>query len=172
MNNQLNKWIFAAVLMTLPWVGAQAEDYKLGVVNVQALLEKALEISGVPGNLEREFSPRDKKLVAQQAEIQTMEDKLERDTAVMSDEGRRKLERDIQSEKRDLKRASTEFREDVNIRKNELLAKIQKNVMAVIKVVAKDEKFDMIFGEGVVFGAARVDVTKSILGRYREMYGK
>ena len=46
----------------------------------------------------------------------------------MSESERKKLERDIVSGRRDLKRDQDEFREDVNFRFNEERAKIQKIV--------------------------------------------
>ena len=58
----------------------------------------------------------------------------------MSESERRKLERDIVSRKRDIKREQEEFREDLNIRRNESFDKLRRRVYEVIVDIAKKEK--------------------------------
>ena len=59
---------------------------------------------------------------------------LARDSAVMSEAERQKVERDLLGRKRDLRRAQDDFREDLNVRRNEeigkLLAVVQKTIEA------------------------------------------
>ncbi len=66
-----------------------------------------------------------------------MEEKLNKDGAIMSEQERTKLERDIINAKRDLKRSHDEFREDLNFRRNEEMTKIQKKIAEVIQKFAK-----------------------------------
>jgi len=68
-----------------------------------------------------------------------LEDKLTRDGAVMSESERTKLERDILSKRRDMKRTQDEFRDDLNIRRNEVLAKLQKDMYQAVVSLAKDK---------------------------------
>ena len=51
-------------------------DLKIGFVNIPAVLEKAPQAEKAKKRLEQKFSPRDKQLVAQQKEIQSMEEKM------------------------------------------------------------------------------------------------
>ena len=74
-----------------------------------------------------------------------------------------KLERDILSMRRDLKRSQEEFRDDLNIRRNEVLAKLQREIFDAIVDFAKDKKYDLILGQGVVYSSDRVDITDDIL---------
>lgn len=151
--------VWAAMVLSAPlW----AEEVKIGFVNVARVLEKAPQAEQAKKKLEQEFSPRDKRLVAQQKELKKLEEKLARDAAVMSDSERSKIEREILSKGRELQRSQEEFREDFNIRRNEELAKLQKQVFEAIKALAKEEKFDLILTDGVVFASDKVDVTEKI----------
>jgi outer membrane protein len=96
-----------------------------------------------------------------------MEDKIARDGAVMSESERSKSERELLNQKRDLKRSQDEFREDLNIRRNELLAKLQKELNDTIVALAKEENFDLVLFEGVVFASDRIDITDAVLERLR-----
>ena len=100
-------------------------DLKIGFVNIPAVLEKAPQAEKAKKRLEEKFSPRDKQLVAQGKEIQTMEEKLAKDAATMSESVRSKLESDILGKKRDAKRSQQEFSEDLrgeNALRNKVLA--------------------------------------------------
>ena len=56
-----------------------------------------------------------------------MEDRLKRDGDIMSDEERRKFERDIVNQQREIKRAAEEFNEDFNLRRNEEYQKLTRS---------------------------------------------
>lgn len=137
-------------------------ELKIGFVNVAKVLEKAPQAEKAKKRLEKEFSPRDKHLVSQGKEIKKLEEKLSRDAAVMSESERRRLEKDIVAKKRDAKRSQQEFKEDFNMRRNEELTKLQRRIMEAIKALAKDEKFDLLLTDGVIFASQQVDVTNQV----------
>ncbi len=141
-----------------------AENYKIGVVNAVKVLESAPQAALAKKRLEKEFSARDKKLVATQKSIKQKEDKLSKEGAIMSDPERKKLERDTLSARRELKRDQDEFRDDLNFRRNEEFGKIQSKIVQAIQKIAKNEKYDLIIGEGVIFASPKVDITNKVIG--------
>jgi outer membrane protein len=138
-------------------------EMKVGFVDTAKLMESAPQVKAAQSNIEAEFAPREKELVELQRKIRAQEDRLARDTAVMSEAENSKLERDILSMRRDLKRSQEEFRDDLNIRRNEVLAKLQREIFDAIVDFAKDKKYDLILGQGVVYSSDRVDITDDIL---------
>jgi outer membrane protein len=76
---------------------------------------------------------------------------------------RRDKERELLALKRDLRRATQEFREDYNMRRNEELASLQKIVQQVIVEIAKQENYDLIIHEGTVYASSSVDITAKVL---------
>ncbi len=149
-------------LMLLLVANVSYAELKIGFVNVAKVLEKAPQAEKAKKRLEKEFSPRDKHLVSQGKEIKKLEEKLSRDAAVMSESERRRLEKDIIAKKRDAKRSQQEFKEDFNMRRNEELTKLQRRIMEAIKALAKDEKFDLLLTDGVIFASQQVDVTNQV----------
>ena len=141
-----------------------AEDtYKLGAVNAIRVLEQSPQAAIARKLIEKEFSPRDKELVAGQKKLKDLEDKFNKDSAIMSEQERLKLERDIISKKRDLKRKQDEFREDLNFRRNEEFAKIQKRIVQAIQQVAKDNNYDVVLSEGVIYASSKVDISGMVI---------
>lgn len=137
-------------------------DLKVGVVNIAAVLEKAPQAEKAKKRLEQEFKPRDNKLVSQQKEIQGLQEKLKKDAAVMGESQRNKLENQLQDKIRDAKRAQQEFSEDFNARRNDELGKLQKRIVESIKAIAKDQEFDLILTDGVIYSSPQMDITSQL----------
>jgi len=153
------------ILVTLFLIPSVAlSDTKIGFVNIAKLMEDAPQVKSATKKMEGEFAPREKELVALQKEIKTLEDKLARDGAMMSESERGKKERDIISMQRELKRAQEEFREDLNIRRNEEMGTLQRKLFDAVVAVAKEQKFDLIV-ESAVYASDKVDVTNEVLKR-------
>ena len=137
-------------------------DLKIGFVNIPAVLEKAPQAEKAKKRLEQKFSPRDKQLVAQGKEIQSMEEKLTKNASVMSDSEKAKLENDIQNKKRDAKRSQQEFSEDFNASRNEELGKLQRRIVEAVRGIAKDEDYDLLLTDGVIYAKDQFDITAQV----------
>ncbi len=147
---------------------AQAADYRIGVVNAAKILEAAPQAEAARKALEKEFAPKDRELVAAQKELKKLQDKLNKDSAIMSETNRKKLERKIVSQRRELKRRQEEFRDDLNFRRNEEFSKIQRQIVKAIQDIAKEEKYDLVVGEGVIYASDRINLTKKIIERLKK----
>lgn len=72
--------------------------------------------------------------------------------------------------KRDVKRIREEFTEDFNFRRNEEIGKLQKLVSETILSLAKENKYDIILNESVIYASEQVDITANVLKRLRKLY--
>ncbi len=160
---KLSLSLFILLFTGLYIQSVSAEDYKLGAVNALRVLEQSPQAEKARQTIEKEFSPRDKELVAKQKQLKSLEDKLAKDSAIMSESERTKLERDIINQKRDLKREQDEFREDFNFRRNEEFAKIQKDILNAIQKVAKENNYDVVLSDGVIYASPKVDISELVI---------
>jgi len=152
----------ALSLLLMSFAGVSHADLKIGFVNVAKVLEKAPQAAKAKSRLETEFSPRDKALASQVKEIKSLEERLNRDSAVMGEEERRRLEKDIVDKKRDAARAQQEFQEDFNMRRNEELGNLQKRIVEAVRALAKEESFDLLLTDGVIYANDEIDVTARV----------
>ena len=146
------------------WNTAYAE-LKIGFVNPVKVMETAPQVESANRRLEQEFAPRKNSLVGLQDDIKRMEERLTKDSAIMSEAEHRQASRDLLSRKRDWKRQQDEFLEDYNIRRNEELDKLQKRIIEVIQMIAREQDYDFILSDGVVWASDRVDITPQVLRR-------
>jgi outer membrane protein len=147
---------------------AQSADIKIAFVNSSTLLEQAPQADIAKKKLEKEFAPREKEVRDAQQTAQALETKLNRDGVTMSDSDRSKQEQELNRQLRDLQRMQSNFRDDLNLRKNEELGKLQRVVLAAIKDVAKTKGYDLVLAEGVVYAAPQVDITSDVLAKLKQ----
>ena len=163
--------IAAVLLMPLP-LSAQSE-LKIGFVNYSKILEQAPQAQAASGRLEEEFEPRSAELRQMQSEVRKLEDALAVPTTDIDDARReqmRQMEADLLNRQRELKRSQTVFQEDLNIRRNEELNKLEALVEQVIAQMAEEEAFDLILTERAIIAASeRVDTTARVLERLSQL---
>jgi outer membrane protein len=159
--------VSAVVLMTV-FSAPQAAEYKIGFVEVARILAQAPQIAAIRDKLKKEFSRRDEELLAQGKEIKALSDQLSKDGKVMSESEAARLEKDILARRRKLKNAQTAFQEDLNLRQNEELQKIRKQIAEIIQTIAKDGGYDLVLESGVVFASDRANITDQILDRMKK----
>jgi len=154
--------ILAALLLMVPATQALA-DLKVGYVNAVRVIEEAPQGVAALKKLETEFNQRDKELVALQNRIRQLDDELRKNVPAQKEADRRAREREALTLKRELKRATAEFREDYNQRRNEELAMLQQVVRKAILDIAKQEKYDLVLHEGTVYASDSIDITEKVL---------
>jgi outer membrane protein len=144
---------------------AAGAEPKIGVVNVAKLLDESPQARSAMQALQDEFAPRQKEILKQQDELKGREDKAQRDGDVMGDVEKRNLDRELRDAQRELSRKQNEYVEDLNIRRNEELGRLQKALMQEVEAFAKSQGYDLILGDGVLYAAGAVDVTAQVLQR-------
>lgn len=146
-----------------------AAEIKIGYVNAVKVIEQAPQGEAALKKLQAEFGPRDKKLVDMQQEIKKKEEDLDRNALVMKDSDKQEKASELIALKRELRRATQDFREDYNMRRNEELAALQKIVKQVIVEIAKADNYDLIVHEGTIYASSRIDITDKVLEQLKKL---
>lgn len=153
--------IIALSLLQISGMAAAAE-YKIGFVNTERVFREAAPAQKAQKKLEKEFATRDQELQKMAKQAKDLQAYLEREGVTISDTERRNKERDLANLNRDFQRMQREFREDLNLRRNEELSAVQERANKAIIAIAESEKFDLILQEAV-YASHRIDVTEKVL---------
>ena len=144
-------------------ITASAVEYKIGFVNTERLFREATPAKRAQQKIEKEFATRDAEIQKLGTQVRDLQAVLDKDGATMAEGERRNKERDLANQSRDLQRMQREFREDLNLRRNEELAGIQERANKVIQQIAESEKYDLILQETVVYASQRIDITDKVI---------
>ncbi len=140
-----------------------AEGIKVGFINFNRLISESPQGAKAMGALQEEFAPRQREVVALQSQLQERQEQIQRDLEVMGPEERRNAERDLRRDERELARSAQELQEDSNLRRNEALGKLQREVLREVQTYAAEQGFDLIVSEGVAYASPEIDITEPVL---------
>ena len=151
----------AAALMLAASV-AGAADIKIGFVDVERIRRESAPAERASKQLEKEFAPRAQELQRREAQVKSLQGQLEKDVMTMSEGERRSKEQELSRLSVDLQRLQREYREDLNMRRNQELGTLFERADRVIKQIADAENFDLILQEAV-FRSPRIDITERVI---------
>jgi len=163
MNKQLAKAVIGASLIFAFAMPASAQEVKIGVVSLQAVVERAPQTKAVMDALREEFAPREREIVAKQKEIEDLQAKVQKDLAVMGETERRNAEKNLRDLGREFERMRTEYQEDSNLRQNEEFGVLQRSVLKEVQDYAEVQGYDLIVGDGVLYVSSTVNITEDVL---------
>ena len=150
------------LLLAFAAAAAVAQDMKIGFVDVERIRRESAPAERASKQLEKEFAPRAQELQRREAQVKTLQGQLEKDAMTMSESERRGKEQELSRMSVDFQRLQREYREDLNMRRNQELATLFERADRVIKQIADAEKFDLILQEAV-FRSPRIDITERVL---------
>jgi outer membrane protein len=154
----------------LPLQAAQAQ-VKIGVVNVQRLLQEAPQAQAASAALETEFATRKRDLQTMERDLKAKDDKLQKDGATMAEADRRNQEKVLRDGQREYARKQNEFMEDLNVRRNEALGQLQRTVLQEVQIYAKSAGLDVVVADAL-FASPSVDITNQVLTALQSKGGK
>ena len=154
-------FLLAAGLLSAS-VSAQSVETRIGFVSTERLFREAAPAVRALKKLEKEFAPRDQELQKLAKQAKDLQTQMEKDGLTMPETERRNKEAELGRLNRDLQRLQREFREDLNLRKNEELAQVLERANKVIQEIAEKEKYDLILQEAV-YRSPRIDITEKVL---------
>lgn len=161
--NKFSKYLVVALITMGAATTVVAGDYKIGVVNSLQLMEQSPQANAMMAKLKKEFDPENRQIIDMQKKLKASQDRLTKDSAIMSEAERSKLEESIVNQRRLLKRKTDQFNDDYTFRRNEEVSKIQKQLIKAVQEVAHAQKFDIVLSDGVIFASPKVNITQTVI---------
>jgi outer membrane protein len=136
---------------------------KFGFVHTERILRDSVPAQRAQKQIEAEFQKRDRELAGIADQLKRMQEELEKNAMTLSETQRRAKEREFGELNREFQRKQREFREDLNQRRNEELAQVVEQANRIIRMIAEQEKFDIIFQEMPAYVSPRIDITDKVI---------
>jgi len=157
------KKILKALILFLIAFSINAEELKIGIVDVNKILKDAPQTLSANKKLEKEFSSRTEKLKTKIKKLEADGKKFQKESLTLSDDQREKAERGLQQRRIDIQRDERELREDMDLRRREEIGDLQEKINLTIDKMAADQNFDLILYQGIAFASSKVDITDNVI---------
>lgn len=150
----------------MPGWAAQAA-VRIGVVDMQEVLNKSQKGMTVKQRLDQERAGRQKDLDAKQQEVMKLQAEFQKEAPLLSEQAKREKSEAIQRKTRDAVRVAEDENRDFDKRVREAELEISREIVGVIQEYGKDQGYTLILERStVIFGAPAVDITSEIIKRY------
>ena len=137
---------------------------KSAFINSKVLLEQSPQAIAANSELQQQFGEREQSLRELAQSIQEMEKTYKSDSAVMSDEQKKKAEDNIIQNKRRFQFEQQSLKEDLQTKQRELLQQVQVSIKSVIQAYGKAQGYDFIFTDSsIAYASDAVNITDDIL---------
>ena len=163
VKQKMIKAVLGVAMVFVLALPAAAQETRIGVVSLPALIERAPQTKIAMDALQEEFAPRQREFLAKQKEFEELTAKAQKDFAVMGETERRNAEKDLRDLQREVARLQNEFREDLNLRQNEEYGILQRSMLKEVQDYAQQQGFDLIVGDGVLFASSAMNITEQVL---------
>lgn len=151
-------------------MGNAYAELKVGVIDLQQIMQKSNQIATINSQLTKEFKPRQDKILALQKSLQDETDQLSRNSATMTETDRNKLQDKIIADRANLQGMSLSFQRDVNSAQNQGMQKFMTQLNGVVNIIAKENNFDLILQRaGVPFVKTSLDITNQVLDQLNKL---
>ena len=158
------KLLWVAAILSLAMASTAHAEAKIAVVDFNRLLNEWNVTKASMAALQNEFIPRQRDLEQKEKDLKTKADRLQRDSAVMSENERNDLQRELAKGQRDLKSQADSINEDFEARRNEEGSKLQGQLITEVQNYAKANSYDMVLSVNVaVYVKESYDITSQVL---------
>lgn len=148
--------------------GPDGHTLRIGVVDVSRVVKESPQASRAKSSMAIQFARRKNELEAESDALRQDSDRLSQDGPVMSDGDRDELQNDIRDRRRELQMQRSKYNDDVADAERKEFEQMREDILDVINQYARDNDYDLILGDGVLYTSDTVDVTDEILAELEE----
>lgn len=141
-----------------------ADWAKIGVVDLQKIMQTSSQMKTVQQKLETEFKPRRDKLVALEQKLKKDMEAFKRDLAVLSADQKKEKEKQIISAQQTFEREGQQYQQELSSAHNEAMEGLYTKIRATIAKIAETDKYDVIFQKDAApFSVDKLDITSQVI---------
>ena len=143
------------------------QQTSIGFVDIPYLINNAPQALEAERRLENEFAPREEELKLQRSDLADVNERMKSQALELTETELAQLDREMRNLERRIKRDEQDFREELNIQKNNEFKKIRIIVLEAIAKFGQANSYDLIVSDGVLYANKQIDVTEKILESLR-----
>lgn len=141
-----------------------AEEIKIGVVDLQKIMQTSSQMKGIQQKLEKEFKPRRDKLIALESELKKDMEKFKRENTVMGQAQKKDMEKKIVAAQQRLEREGQQYQQELSTAHNEAMEDLYARIRTAIQKVAEVQKYSLILQrDAAPYNVSALDVTDLVI---------
>jgi len=174
MRNRVLAMLMLIGLMAGPaFLGAQSSPppagAKIGVVDIQQVILGTAEGKQAFQDLQKKYQPRETEITQRQADVQQLQQQLQRQMTTLSADEQRRMQHDLQEKQTVLQRLEQDAQSSFQYDRDTLMRELGQKVVKVITQYASTHGYALVIDGSqvpVYYAAKGVDITPEIVNLY------
>lgn len=153
--------ICVLVLGLVFFATAEAQQLRIGYVDMKKVLDNAPQVLAGRERLDREFRARNDAIELDEMRASALEARLQQGD--VSADSRTLLERDLRELRRNITRRKEDLRDELSFRRTEEVQSLEEQINVAVQEIAERNGFDLIVSSPVIYASPSLDITDMIL---------
>jgi outer membrane protein len=145
-------------------VAFAADNLKIGVVDVQEMMQKIPQVTAMQKELQSKFDPQTKKIRSMQQQLQADLAKFNKNSSVMKNADKKKMQKKIVDEQNKLRAVQIDFQQQAMDAQKKAMQSILSDVEVAVKKVAKDQNLNLVLTKAsIAYNDDDMDITDKVI---------
>lgn len=161
--------LFTALSGASSLTARAADSFKLGIVDMQRVLQTVKPGKEAKSQLEKEFNSKKEKLQAEESAIKKLTENFKKQSSVMSDEARAKKQAELQDRYMKFQETTARSQMEIQQKERDLTQPIINHIREVIAKIAEDKKYNLVLEKNentVLYSEEKDDLTSEVISNY------
>jgi outer membrane protein len=158
-----------ALGLAAPVAAQEAGPVKIGVLDLQGVMENSLQGKRFQAEMERITAEKQQEITAREQRIQDLQKEMESGASVLSDQAKREKQDEAERLIIELRRFRDDAERELESRYRRMLADVEEKILPIINAFGEENNFTMILARmqsGLVYADEKIDVTADIVRRF------
>ena len=160
-------WLVIGMLVLSYSPSFAQERIKIGYIDIQRVIAESQAGKRARDRFQAQVKKAEADIVKERQDLERLKSDLDKKGPLLKDEERRNLEVDLQKRSVNLQRSMSDYQQDLQVKNNEMMSEILKELEKIVNEVGKAEKFTMILERSqILYSDQGIDITSKVIETY------
>jgi outer membrane protein len=160
-------WLVVGMLVLGVSLSEAQERVKIGYIDIQRVIAESQAGKRARDRFQAQVKKAEGDILKERQDIERLKSDLDKKGPLLKDDERRNLEADLQKRSVSLQRSMADYQQDLQVKNNEMMSDILKDLEKIVNEVGKAEKFTLILERSqILYSDQGIDITSKVIEAY------
>jgi outer membrane protein len=160
-------WLVVGMLVFGYSLSHAQERIKIGYIDIQKVISESQAGKRARDRFQAQVKKAESDIMKERQDIERLKAELDKKGPLLKDDERRNIEADLQKRSVNLQRSMSDHQQELQVRNNEMMSEILKELEKIVNEVGKAEKFTLILERSqILYSDQGIDITSKVIETY------
>ncbi|HMA81695.1 MAG TPA: OmpH family outer membrane protein [Candidatus Binatia bacterium] len=160
-------WLVVGMLVLSCTASYAQEKIKIGFVDIQRVISESQAGKNARDRFQAQVKKAEADISKERQDLDRLKSDLEKKGPLLKEEERRNMEADFQKRSVTLQRRMSDYQQELQLKNNEMMSDILKDLEKIVNEVGKADKFTLILERSqILYSDQGIDITSKVIETY------